>query len=95
MYTFHCNGRFMCGRNDVRYAIQAPSERYAYFCKIEVSFGSPDSQPANPSREDSVKAGARFLDQFLPVLLRDHLPDWDALHRPADPPAEAPTSSGV
>jgi hypothetical protein len=75
-YTFHCNGRFCCTRTEVRYLIQSPTEKHAYFCKIEVSFGGPDSQPAYPTREEAVQATAKFLDHVLPVLLRDHLPDW-------------------
>lgn len=97
IYTFHCNGGFMATRNDVRFAIQSPGERYAYFCKIEISFGAADAQPANPRREDAVAAAAKFLDQFLPVLLRDHLPDWEAVHRdgPAPPAVPSPTGAGA
>ena len=37
LYTFHCNGVFVCTRNDVRLRISSPMEDHAYFCKIEVT----------------------------------------------------------
>lgn len=75
-YTFHANGDFTCTRNGVRRRINSLGSRHAYFCKIEVSFGSSGSKPANPSREDSIKAATEFLNRFLPVLLDNHLPEW-------------------
>lgn len=78
-YTFHTNGEFECTRNGVRKKINVLGQKKAYFCKIEVSFGASGSKPRDPSREDSVKATARFLDHLLPVLLENHLPDWDAV----------------
>lgn len=79
IYTFHCNGDFTETRSGVRWRINSLSERYAYFCKIEVSFGSPESIPRNPTREESMEAAAKFLSYILPRLIDEHLPDWAAV----------------
>lgn len=78
-YMFVCNGDFVCTRNDVRLRMNSFADRHAYFAKIEVSFGSAQSTPNAAPRDESIAATERFLDQLLPVLLRDHLPDWDAV----------------
>jgi hypothetical protein len=79
VYTFHCNGDFTETRSGVRWRINSLSERYAYFCKIEVSFGSPQAVPRNPTREEAMEAAAKFLSHVLPRLIDEHLPDWQAI----------------
>jgi len=76
-YTFRVNGKFACTRTGVRSEINSFGQQHGYFCKIEVSFGSPRSKPRNPTRQESVEAAQRFLNRLLPVLLEDHLPNWD------------------
>lgn len=76
-YTFSVNGKFACTRNGVRSEINSFGRRHGYFCKIEVSFGSPGSKPRNPTRQETVEATQRFLNRLLPVLLEVHLPNWD------------------
>ena len=76
-YTFSVNGKFACTRNGVRREINFLGREHGYFCKIEVSFGSGMSSPRNPTREESIDASQRFLNRLLPVLLKEHLPDWD------------------
>ena len=88
MYLFHCNGDFVCTRNDVRYRINDLSETRAYFSKIEISFGSADCVPPSASREDSIDAATKLLDRVLPVLVRDHLPDWEKIKSSAAEQAE-------
>ncbi len=80
-YTFHCNGRFLGSRTDVRTRLANPFDRGAYFCKIEVSFGTPRSSPPNPTRQEAIAAAEKFFNRLLPVLLRDHLPDWEAVQK--------------
>jgi len=80
-YFFVCNGEFVCDRDSVRMGMNSLSHKHAYFAKIEVAFGSERSRPGVASREDSIAGTAPFLDRLLPVLLRDHLPDWDAVVR--------------
>ena len=76
-YTFSVNGKFACTRNGVRSEINSLGRRHGYFCKIEVSFGGEQCKPRNPTREESIKATQRILNHLLPVLLEDHLPNWD------------------
>lgn len=74
VYTFNANGRFVATRTGVRLAITAPTDTYAFFSKVEVSF-------PNATRTQSIE-GARFLfDRVLPVLLQDHWPDHAAAER--------------
>ncbi|MCP4245538.1 MAG: exosortase-associated EpsI family protein [bacterium] len=83
VYTFHCNGRFVNGRTDVRRLLANPWDRGAYFCKIEVKFGRHEHTSVTANREETIEAAARFLDRVLPVLLGNHLPDWEALRSEA------------
>jgi hypothetical protein len=78
VYTFHCNGEFTCTRDGVRINVNS-SDRHAYFSKIEVVFGSGQSRPTRPSREESVEGAAKLLNYALPMLIKDHLPDWEAV----------------
>jgi hypothetical protein len=80
-YLFHCNGEFVCTRGQVRRRMNALTQKHAYFAKIEVSFGSPQATPHFAPREESIAATADFLNHVLPILLADHLPDWEAVVR--------------
>jgi hypothetical protein len=80
VYTFHCNGDFAADRTTVRFRTNSPTETYAYYCKIELSFGLPQSRPANPARQESIQAAGEFLSYLLPELL-GYLPDWEAANR--------------
>ena len=72
-YLFSVNGKFVASRNAVRWTLSNPFEKYGYFTKVEVSFGRRGG-PADP--EVVRKAAQRLLAKLLPVLVRDHLPDW-------------------
>ncbi|MCA9250504.1 MAG: exosortase-associated EpsI family protein [Phycisphaerae bacterium] len=78
LYNFHCNGEFTETRNGVRSRINSPLNEYAYFCKIEVSFGGSSRDIGSPGRAESIQAAQKFLDAVLPRLVNDHLPDWEA-----------------
>lgn len=69
IYTFACNGTFTATRHGVRLLTGDPRNRYAYFSKVEVSF-------PGATREQSVAGAKKLLDTILPVLLRDHYPDF-------------------
>ncbi len=71
VYTFHCNGKFVATRNSVRLLINDMSNRYAYFSKVEVSF-------PRATREQNLQGAAKLLERLLPVLTRDHFPDFEA-----------------
>ncbi len=72
-YLFSVNGKFVSSRTDVRMALSNLFERYAYFSKVEVTFG----RPGQKTEPEQVKAAAeKVLSKILPVLVEDHWPDW-------------------
>jgi hypothetical protein len=76
VYTFHCNGQFAARRDEVRLAVLDPRDRYAYFSKVEVTFGWQGARPRNAGKEETVRATTKLLMYVLPLLLREHWPDW-------------------
>lgn len=78
LYTFHTNGEFKATRTDVRLLLGNPLNRYAYFSKLELSFGLGQ---ALPSIDEAEKTGIKFLQTVVPVLVEDHWPDWEAANR--------------
>jgi len=74
MYLFHTNGQFCPDRTCTRLKLSSPSDRHAYFSKLEVTFGTPK---VLPTREQAIAAGKRFLQVILPVMVHDHWPDWE------------------
>lgn len=72
VYTFFCNGEFTATRNGVRLLINDPRNRHSFFSKVEVSF------PA-ANREKNVEGAAKLLDRLLPVLMKNHYPDFAAV----------------
>lgn len=73
MYTFHANGQWCRDRRDVQSAVGRPGTTHAYFSKLELSFGS---QEHVPDKDKAIRSGKRFLQVIVPVLLRDHWPQW-------------------
>lgn len=70
IYTFSCNGQFVATRTGVRLLISNLANTYAYFSKVEVSF-------PNATREQSVAGARKLLERVLPLLIRDHWPDFE------------------
>lgn len=71
VYTFHCNGQFVCTRTGVRLLINRPTNRYAYFSKVEVTFETA-------TREQTLQGAKKLFDRLLPVLVDRHWPDFEA-----------------
>ena len=76
VYTFFCNGRFVCTRTNVRLLINNPTDTHAYFSKVEVSF-------PRATRAESIEGARKLFGRVLPVLLRDHWPDFEAAEEAA------------
>ena len=70
VYTFGCNGRFAATRTGVRLLINDPRNTFAYFSKVEVSF-------PRANRQQSTEGARKLFDRILPVLIRDHWPDFE------------------
>ena len=81
VYTFFCNGSFTETRSGVRLLINDPRNTYAYFSKVEVSF------PA-ATREQTIAGVAKLFERVLPVLIRDHWPDFDAAETASSDPLD-------
>ena len=82
LYLFCANGQYECDREKLRLILGNPFARYAYFSKVELSF---------PSAHDADRAGSVGLEalaKLLPVLVRDHWPDWQEVGKSSDAPAE-------
>ncbi len=69
-----------------------PLDKYAYFSKVEVTFPVPAGMP-QAAVDKAVEEGKRFLQVMLPVLVRDHWPDWQAANGQAKPEAGKPASA--
>lgn len=76
VYTFATHGTFAATRNGVRLLINDPRSTHAYFSKIEVHF-------PGANREDSVRGARKLFERLLPVLMEEHLPDFEAAEREA------------
>ena len=77
VYTFFCNGRFVCTRTAVRLLINDPTKTYAFFSKVEISF-------ERATRDQAIEGAGKLLERALPLLVRDHWPDFEAAERAAN-----------
>lgn len=78
VYTFEGNGRFVADKGSLMNLLNGPHNRHAYYCKIEVSFGHDRARPRYATREETVEAAQKVFDVLLPLLKKNHLPDWEA-----------------
>jgi hypothetical protein len=73
VYTFVCNAAFYADREQVRWAIGRPGDRYTYFAMVEVVSTSPPGW----SFDEREAQARRLLGEALAVLLADHFPRAD------------------
>jgi hypothetical protein len=85
MYFFHVNGGFATTRDGVRLRLSDPTQRVAYYAKIEVYF-SNYALTRNAGKDASLAALAPLLERLLPQLYEEHFdlskltPGADAAH---------------
>ncbi len=79
VYTFHCNGKFVATRTGVRLLMNELANTYAYFSKVEVSF-------PKATRAQCVEGAAKLYNRVLPLLVKNHWPDFDAAEKDARQP---------
>jgi hypothetical protein len=72
VYTFGVNNVLAAERNRVRKEMASIRQRYAYFSKVELSFGLGRD---HPSHDAAVAAAERMLRKVLPLLIEQHWPD--------------------
>lgn len=74
LYFFNVNGQYAGSREDARFALNKNLfGKASYFCKVELVFNRSSVVPA---KEDAVEASEKLLTVVLPILEREHLPDW-------------------
>jgi hypothetical protein len=88
-YLFIANGRTTPTPDSVRLLAFAPSERHAYYCKVQFNMVGP----ASFTRQQFVDAVSAFFKDFLPDLMRC-LPDWAEVEA-SDQPAPATDPASV
>ncbi|MCG3125694.1 MAG: hypothetical protein CHACPFDD_00519 [Phycisphaerae bacterium] len=88
MYFFLCNGRYAVTRDEVRLIQANLFDKYAYYAKIEIRF-TDYSMRRQADRQASAEAVGPLLRKILPLLLKDHVADWNELNArgTAVPPA--------
>jgi len=71
LYLFYVNGQVRYDRQQVRWIIYRPGDRYVYFSKIEVILAvANDTDPTA-----TIECCKKFLGEVLPVLIKEHFPD--------------------
>lgn len=75
-YFFHTNGRYATTREGVRVSQMNLTDRYAYYAKIQVEIMHARLSESD-NRQSEIAAIERVLRKLMPILLEDHLPDWD------------------
>lgn len=75
LYLFKVNGIYANSREQARVALNRNIfGKHSYFCKVELVFNQSSSAPA---KEESVRASAKLLNVILPILEKEHWPQWE------------------
>jgi hypothetical protein len=75
LYFFRVNGNYVNSREEARITLNKNLFRKSsYFCKVELVFNQGF---VALGREEAVVAGQKLLGVILPILEREHWPDWD------------------
>ncbi|MHC4210990.1 MAG: hypothetical protein ACYSWT_14895 [Planctomycetota bacterium] len=70
IYTFVCNGGFYADREQLRWVIGTPGDKYTYFSKVEVGSTSPPEGDFEATRQRC----KLLLGEALAVLANEHFP---------------------
>ncbi len=77
LYLFKVNGEYAGSRDEARIALNKNLfRRHSYFCKIELVFNQFRLGRIAPAKEQAVAASEKLLNVILPILEREHWPDW-------------------
>jgi exosortase len=75
VYLFRVNGRYAADRDAVRRVLNRDFlSGQSYFSKVELVFGNGGDLP--PDKARVLETSRRLLSLLLPVLERDHWPEW-------------------
>jgi hypothetical protein len=74
LYLFKVDGEYAGSRDEARITLNKNLFRkHSYFCKIELVF---NQSFVAPDKERAVAASEKLLNVILPILEREHWPDW-------------------
>lgn len=79
LYFFKVNGEYAGNRDECRSYLQANLfSKYSYFSKVEWKFYNISSinTAIYPNKDEVVKASEKLLSVLVPVLEKNHWPDW-------------------
>jgi len=81
LYIFRVNDEYTNSRTDTRIVLSKNLlRRYSYFSKVEMNFFNVKFGVRTcPSEEQAVSAGQKLLSVILPLLEKEHWPDWGKL----------------
>ncbi len=74
IYFFKVNGQYTGNRTATRIALGDLTNEYSYLSKVEIGFHN--MKGVYPDRPQAVKATEKLLKVLLPVLEKNHWPDW-------------------
>lgn len=74
IYFFKVNGVYKGNRTATRIVLGDLTSEYSYFSKIELKFFN--SRGIYPDKQQSIEASERLLKVLLPVLEKNHWPEW-------------------
>ncbi len=81
-YFFHVNGKYSQNRLQTRKELgKNIFGKYSYFCKIEWKFYNKFPNLVYPEKEEVLIASRKLLKTIVPLLEKDHLPDWENLKK--------------
>jgi len=77
LYFFRVNGKYVGSREEARITLNKNIfGKYSYFSKVELALNqSVDA----PDKEETLAVGQKLFSVILPILEREHWPDWPAL----------------
>ncbi|MEY3143810.1 MAG: hypothetical protein RLY21_2303 [Planctomycetota bacterium] len=84
-YFFIANGRSVATSYGVRQAAFNLSDRYAYYCKIQLSKDGKVEDPSGSLLEPFTRDSAELLSELIPQVMRC-LPDWPTYEAKSDGP---------
>jgi len=79
-YFFKVNGDYTNSREDTRFTLNKNiSGKHSYFSKVEWKFfnNSRLGGEAYPTKDEAIKASQKLLTVIVPVLEKEHWPDWE------------------
>jgi hypothetical protein len=79
IYFFKVNGLYKGNRTATRIVLGDLTSKYSYFSKVELKFFS--LKGFYPGKAEAITAAERLLKILLPVLERNHWPDWNEVNK--------------